>query len=351
MKKVVIIGGGFAGSQAARELEKEFSVTLIDSKDYFEFTPAILRTIVEPEHIKKIQVRHHHYLPSSRIINGKVISVTKTEVGTAKEKIKFDYLIIASGSSYHQPIKEQDIILADRAAELKRYSQKLKGARTVLIIGGGLVGIELAAEIIGKYPGKGITLVHSRERLIPRSHKTSQEYAHNFLRRRGVRIISGEKIVRSEKKVFFTDSGREIEAEIAFRCTGITPNSSFLPESWLNDKKQAKVNPYLQLERNDRIFAAGDVNNIKEEKTAQGAEKQANIVVRNIRRLEKGKELEKYAPGNRLMVISLGKHDGILTSGRWNYYGLIPGLLKTLIEKKEMIKKRKKIRQLIAFLD
>ena len=61
MKSVVIIGGGFAGAYAAKHLENDFNVTLIDGKDYFEFTPSVLRTIVEPTHIKKIQVLHTHY--------------------------------------------------------------------------------------------------------------------------------------------------------------------------------------------------------------------------------------------------------------------------------------------------
>ena len=138
-----------------------------------------------------------------------------------------------------------------------------------------------------------------------------------------------------------------MEADMAFLCTGITPNSSFLPESWLDDKKQVKVNSYLQLEgnnrleRNDCIFAVGDVNNIKEEKTAQGAEKQAKVVARNIRRLEEGKRLKRYIPGDKLMVIGLGRYNGILTYGKWNYHGLIPGLIKHLIEKKEMMKRKK----------
>ena len=68
MKKIIVIGGGFAGSYIARKLEKDFDVILIDSKDYFEFTPGILRTIVESEHIKKIQILHTHYLKRAVIV-------------------------------------------------------------------------------------------------------------------------------------------------------------------------------------------------------------------------------------------------------------------------------------------
>lgn len=47
---MVIVGGGFAGACVAQALEPDFRVTLIDNKDYFEFTPSVLRTIVEPNH-------------------------------------------------------------------------------------------------------------------------------------------------------------------------------------------------------------------------------------------------------------------------------------------------------------
>ena len=56
VKRVVVVGGGFAGSNVVCGLEKDerFSVTLIDTKDYFEFTPGVLRVLVEPEHIASL---------------------------------------------------------------------------------------------------------------------------------------------------------------------------------------------------------------------------------------------------------------------------------------------------------
>ena len=67
MKKLVIIGGGFAGSLIAKNCENYFDTTLIDSKDFFEFTPGILRTIVQPSHAKKIQVLHKEYLKKTKV--------------------------------------------------------------------------------------------------------------------------------------------------------------------------------------------------------------------------------------------------------------------------------------------
>jgi len=87
MKKVVIIGGGFAGATAAQGLEKKFEVILIDNKDYFEFTPSVLRTIVEPDHIKKVQVLHRHYLKCAKIIKGRVKRITERIVLVNDKKI------------------------------------------------------------------------------------------------------------------------------------------------------------------------------------------------------------------------------------------------------------------------
>ena len=89
------------------------------------------------------------------------------------------------------------------------------------------------------------------------------------------------------------------------------------------------------------IFAAGDIASIPEEKLAQNAELQATIVVKNINHLESQESLEEYQSSARVMVISLGKHDGILISKQKVITGIIPGLLKSAIEWKEMRRYRK----------
>lgn len=341
MKRVVIVGGGFAGSAIARELETKFAVTLIDTKNYFEFTPGILRTVVSPAHIRKIQALHSHSLHRAAIVVDRVISINSSQVRTEKATYPYDYLVIASGSSYSPPIKESGIVVATRAEHLREHHAKLDQANSVLIIGGGPVGVELAAEIAEHYPRKQITIVHANDRLIERNTPKAISYATAFLAARNVKVRYNERVVSTkDTRTFVTNLGNEIDADIAFMCTGIVPNYEFmrghLPEK-LTERNFIKVNEFLQVEGMRNVFAAGDVNNCPIEKTAQNAQRQAKLAAANIRALEAGKPLAPYASKPTPMVISLGKWRGVFTYKKTVITGFIPGIMKGLIELKEMI--------------
>lgn len=343
MKKVVIIGGGFAGAYIARKLEKDFSVTLIDTKDYFEFTPGILRTIVHTQHMKKIQVLHSHYLHKARLIRGEVKEFTEKDVFVGTKKIPYDYLFVCSGSRYNAPIKEKNIVLPNRASELRKAHQELEKAKTVLIVGGGVVGVELAAEIVDFYPEKDVIIVHAKEKLLERSPQKAQEYAENFLRERKVEIYYHERMEKQDGTLFFTNTGRKIHADLCFLCTGIVANTEFFGKhfsSVLTERKQVLVEKTLLMKGSTNIFVVGDLNFIHEEKTAQSAEKQAAVAVHNIFALEKGEKLVSYEALPKVMDISLGRFYGILCYKQHVLTGKIPAFLKWLVEWKTMVRYR-----------
>ena len=349
MKNLVIIGGGFAGAYIAKKLEKDknFNITLIDTKDYYEFTPGILRAIVSPKHAKRIQVLHTHYLKKSRVIVESVKKITEEEVITDNNKIKFDYLIICSGSSYNAPFKEKNLINPTRTRHIRDYYEKLEKAKSIAIIGGGIVGTELTGELIdfyGEKKAKEITIIHKHDKLMERNNKKTSEYSEKLFKKHGVKIINNEKALSYKNNTVKTDKNNKIKADLIFLCTGITPNSEFLPKNWLNDKKQANVNEFFQVINNKKnklyknIFAAGDITAIKEEKLAQNAEKHAKHVIKNLKLLENNHELKPYKSKKRIMVISLGRFNGIFHYKNLAITGLFPGLLKTLIEWKTMIR-------------
>ena len=295
MKKLVILGGGFAGAKIAKALENIYDVTLIDSKDYFEFTPGILKSIVNPAHLKKIQILHNKYLKKALVIIDKVKEINKKQIILSKknQKISFDYLVISLGSSYSSPFKEKDLAIVTRINHLKNYYKQLEKSHKIAIIGGGIVGIELAGEIIIKYPDKEITIIHKNNKLMERNHAKAISYADKFLRKKGAKFILNENAVSYKNNYIKTDKGTKIKADMIFLCTGIKPNFHPLEKNFknvLNKEKNVKVNDFLQVEKYENIFAAGDITNIKEEKLAQNAEKQATIVIKNLKNTIKNKQ-------------------------------------------------------------
>jgi apoptosis-inducing factor 2 len=344
MKKVVVIGGGFAGSVIAKKLEREFNVTLIDTKPYFEFTPGILRTIAHPTRERCMQHDHHEYLHRTKVIIGKVREITENLVRIdTVTKIPYDYLVVATGSSYNEPFKHPQMLVASRAKELALHYHKLRKSKSVLIIGGGLVGVELAAEIEHYFPHLRVTIVHARDKLLERMPSQAQVYAHEYLERKGVNIIFGEKVVKHNNNVFWTDKGRSLESDIVFNCGGINPNSEAVNKKFktkVDERGFVKVDEFLRLEGMNNIFIAGDVTNILEEKTAQNAEKHAALIIENIRATDSNRPLAAYQSKKRPIVISLGPYTGILVNNQFVMTGLIPAFLKWIVEKKEILKRK-----------
>lgn len=349
MKRVLVIGGGFAGAVAVRYLEKHsnFKVTLIDNKEYFEFTPGILRTIINPEHIKKIEIKHSDYLKRAEVIIGEVRILKKKEAvaysNGKKRIIGFDYCVVASGSKYSSPIKEKNLVMTNRSKELSTYHKNIERANKILIIGGGLVGTELAGEIVSEYKGKKITVIESSGMLMNRQFPDVREYALEFMKKNGVEVIFNEKVIKSYNGKFITDKNRRISADAAFFCTGIKPNFEFMRNEFSKviTEKKIKVNEYLQIAGEKNIFSAGDIVQIEQEALAQNAEIMGKIVAKNILRMSKGREMIKYKPRNRIMVISLGRWKGIIAYREFRIFGIISAILKMLIEKWFMWKLRR----------
>jgi len=344
-KRVVIVGGGFSGTYCAQYLEDHFHVSIIDNKDYFEFTPSVLRTIVEPQHLRKLQVLHTHYLRTSTIIQKEVLRVEPDHVVVDDRSINFDYLIINTGSTYQPPFKESRLIGSARGHTLRESYTSIRKARKILVIGGGLVGVEMAAEIVSHFPGKEVVLVHSQSTLINRFPKNAVKYVEQFLRSRGVTIYCSERIVGHKNNTFVTDQGREIEIDLAFLCTGIQPNSGFLKDTYsdcITPSGYVKTNEYLQMQGDiihPNIFVAGDVADVREEKLAQTAEKMAAVVVNNIFAMDRGKKPDKYtSPLYRPVLISLGKYHGVFVFGNFAFTGPFPALLKEAVEWKTLMR-------------
>lgn len=113
---VLVVGGGFAGTSAARHLSRRgLNVALVDAKSYFEFTPSALRGIVEPNAIRNSTLQRPSGRNKQRNVTGIVTSLDKNkavveihchEASTSDRlAVHFEYCIWAGGSGYEEPIK------------------------------------------------------------------------------------------------------------------------------------------------------------------------------------------------------------------------------------------------------
>ena len=175
--RVAVLGGGFAGLTAARELSKDrrFEVLLVDQREYFEYTPGILRAWVQPSVHRALVNPIRRLLRSKRatfqrVPPGCTASLHEAAGGAAGgaegRPLRFtvahgdapplvdyacDYAILATGGE-QAPLSD-DRQLEDGSIRCRRrrlgeqVAAVMDGARSALVVGGGLTGVELAAEL------------------------------------------------------------------------------------------------------------------------------------------------------------------------------------------------------------
>ncbi|KAG1440092.1 hypothetical protein G6F56_012049 [Rhizopus delemar] len=246
--------------------------------------------------------------------------------------IDFDYLVVATGSSYSSQLKSSDTSSLYRMSGLEDTYLELLKARRVLIIGGGLVGCELASEISqqifpGAHPKKQVTLVDSHTNVVNRSEPRQQSMANRYLEELGVEVVCNEKIIDFDStgsNVFLGSSGRTYSNyDKVFFATGTRPNTSLFTgasDTGLNDCidtwGRIRVKSTLQIDcwKYEHIFAGGDVTNVVEEKTGYAATISGVCIARNICRLVKGKQPLKQGSKGTLPAPERPLH-GMLENG------------------------------------
>lgn len=334
-----MLGGGFCGALVCKFLDKrkDVELVLIDKKDYFEYTPSIHKVIFNAGFHKGIVVPFSHFLKRTRIVTDKLVQVTPKFVETENEKIDFDYLIVSTGIDYPIHLDDKEgVSTLKNGVEAAHMGARILSHEHILIVGGGLVGVEIAGELVTKTRGKRLILVHPHERLLERNPSKASDYAKRFLESHGAQLIFGEKVVKRDDNFFITDKGRRIDSEAVLWCAGIKCNPWFMKgfsEAIFNERKALKVNEFLQLHNHSNIFVGGDINDVKEEKTAQNAERHAMLIVKNLSNLFNNKPLIAHKPKSAPLVISLGDWKAIMTlPNGWTITGVLPGILKHLIE-------------------
>jgi NADH dehydrogenase FAD-containing subunit len=320
MQKVVIVGGGIAGKQVAESLlnKKIAEVVLVEPKEYLEVPYAQLRALVEPiEFSPKIRKKYLEIIPHIQHIMKKATGIKGKRLtlddGT---DIEYDYLVIASGSSFKNwdYLKSNELHMAARQAEVERNGEELEKANSILIIGGGAVGVELAGEIAYKWKDKKVIIANASSRILNELDEKMTERSEKLLKEMGVQIFNKTRLSENKDGSWSDEKGKRLTADIVYQAVGMSLNSAWLDNSEIEktEKGAVKVERDLRVKGFDNIFAIGDVNDIPELKLGALAVMQANLTAENIKKLikEPTARLKSYKPSKPMSLIPIGKKSG-----------------------------------------
>lgn len=334
MATVVIVGGGIAGSLLAKYLQDHCNVVLIDQKEYLEIVYAELRSMVEPSFANKSVISHFEYIPKVRLIVSTAVKVTETEVFTANGQcVSYDYLVIATGH-----VHTGELTKNDRLKHYETEHKRIKECNSVLIVGGGPTGVELAAEISTEYPEKNITLVTRGTRLLDFIGIKASKKTLKWLNSKNVQVILGQYVDFNPTSdgVYKTSGGETIKADGVFKCLGMPLGSKWLKEtilaSSLDDQARLMVDENLRIKGYKKIFAIGDITDIPEMKQGYLAHQHAAVAAKNLKLLISGAEerkLSTYKAAKPLALVALGRHEAVAQIKGITTIGKIPGKIKS----------------------
>ncbi|KAJ3536858.1 hypothetical protein NM208_g1932 [Fusarium decemcellulare] len=201
-QNVVVIGGSFGGIELTRKLAHSlptgYRVVLIEKNSHFNYPFNFPRYSVLQGH------EHLSFIPYNGIVQGAPKGIYRLIRGEAKtvnpqavvlasgEKVPYAYLVVATGAAQRPPARMMANDGTEAQSELRNIQKAIETAARIAVIGAGAVGVELATDIKSYYPDKLVTLIHSRERLLPRFPGVHEEVL-VALDRLGVDVILGER--------------------------------------------------------------------------------------------------------------------------------------------------------------
>lgn len=342
-KPVVVIGGGGAGATFVRTFSQamdasKYELIMINPLPYRICLPSTVRMVVTPtDNLAKTAL-----IPYDKIFvnrngtykQGKVqsISVEGYESGDggvvvleSGERIPYHILVLASGSFWPGPTNFPGTEEAVQK-HIAEHQQDVKNAKNIVLIGGGAVGVEIAAEIKTEFPDKKVTIVHGMANL------TNETYTLKFrqalekrLQKIGIELLLDEMVTAFPPRTgpeVTTRSGKSVPADLVLVTTGPKPNTLFIKESLgdsaVSEAGFVKVHPTLQVASHPNIFAIGDIIEWNEQKQVLKAYGHASTVSQNILKLGAGQPLKNYQSMNESLCCTTGRHGGLTLIG---YFG------------------------------
>ena len=119
---------------------------------------------------KDIANSSNHAVVTARVTNVQADSVDIDRSFEGQQRIPFDYLVIATGTRLMPPSMMPSDEKDPSVTFLQDHQARAQKACSIVLVGGGAVGVQMALDLKERYPEKDITVVHSRDRVMPQYH-------------------------------------------------------------------------------------------------------------------------------------------------------------------------------------
>ena len=354
--RIVVVGAGFAGLRAVKRLSSaEAEVLLIDCHNYHTFIPLLYQVatgFIEPELIayplRQVlrNIRNANFL----MANVKQIDLKTKTVVTDCLSIKYDYLVIATGSQtnflqvsgapqHTFPLRTLEDAVTLRHQIIKCFEQAVKLSEheiarreqlmTFVIVGGGPTGVEMAGalqELIHDcltkdYPQLNlrqtrVILLHSGASVLKSYPERLQKYTLRQLRDRGVKVHFNNRVKTASPTAVCLEDNTTIATSTIIWTAGVEANFPQPEGVPTTSKSKVEVLPTLQLPKYSQVYVVGDAAYIEHDGTpllgvAPEALQQGEAVAENIKRQLRGTPPKSFDYFNKGTAAIIARHAGV----------------------------------------
>lgn len=382
MKQIVIIGGGYAGINAALQARKrlhpsEAAITLIDCHPYhlaytylYEVATSLETEANLPELKESVTV------PIADVIAGTDITFVQAEVTKIDQatntiklnskttpKITYDYLVAALGSNsnfYGIPGAEEHAVplksVHDSFAIRNRIQflvdahreDMIKPLLRIAVAGGGFAGVEIAAELKGlldflakdnNYPREKleVRIIEGANQLMPGLGERVGKAVYNRLKKLGTEIQLDSLITKVDEKFMEFNTGERLEYDCIIWTAGIKARLAPFTEPLETDRGGRIITDItLHPAKFNNIFIAGDLVSVPDQlgkpvpATARHAIDQGKYIGKALASLVQGQTPPPYAPKILGYIVPLGGKWAIFKTPRFYMAGFLPYVFRQI---------------------
>ena len=273
-RRIVIAGGGIAGlnaAKSAREQDPDCSIVILEALN----TNTYVRTRL-PDYIsgtasyKEIFPYDDSWYEKNRIDLKKNTRITGIDVAqktiiTDKGNYDYDSLVVALGSSGNIPpipgAKLENCFPVRTVADADKIRSLSCGGKICTIIGGGLLGLEMAWAI--RQLGCDVNVIHNSSRLLPKQiDEEGAKLLYKAISDKGINLYMNAQVqeIWGDNRAEYVrlDSGAEVKSDFVILSVGVNANTQPLKDSGINMGRSVVVDKYMKTNI-EGIYAAGDV--------------------------------------------------------------------------------------------